>query len=77
MSDLKKYKAGDVVYYLGRTRAEVLDNTLAPGGTNLKEALLFLKTAQGSSVIVPVAHQDLFISEKQIGILQRWPLTKQ
>lgn len=77
MADVKKYKEGDVVYYLGRTKSTVLGNTLKPGGINADEAVLFLKTAQGSSVVVPVAHQEEFISEKQIGILQRWPLAKQ
>ena len=77
MAEIKKYKKGDVVYYLGRTRATVLGNTLDPGGINADEAVLFLKTAQGSSVVVPVAFQDEFISEKQIKVWQRGPLAKQ
>lgn len=73
---MKKYKKGDTLYYLGRTRCTVLDNTLKPGDGNISEAVLFLQSAQGSSIIVPVAFQEKFVSEAQIPFYKKWPLTQ-
>lgn len=74
MPDIKNYKAGDVLYYLGRTKCTVIANTLKPGGVNADEAVLFLATEQGGSVVVPVAFQERFVSEIKIPFLRKWPL---
>lgn len=72
----QKYNTGDVVYYLGRTKCTVLSNTLKGGGVNLDEAVMYLRSAQGTCIAVPVKHQDLFLSEKPIGLFDKWPLKR-
>ena len=73
MADVKKYGKGETLWYLGRTRCTVVHNTLKPGGVNADEAILFLKSASGSSVAIPVIEQEQFVSEKQISFLKSWP----
>ena len=75
MADVKKYGKGETLWYLGRTRCTVVHNTLKPGGVNADEATLFLKTASGSSVAIPVVEQEQFVSEHQISFFKKWPLT--
>ena len=74
MSNQKKWKAGETAFYLGRIKCTVLSNTLKPGGINVDEALIFLQSAQGSSVVVPVEHQEKFLAEKQLPLFKTWPL---
>lgn len=71
MAEIKKYKKGQTVWYLVRTRCEVLENTLKPGEGNLEEAVLFLRSAQGSSIVVPVAFQDQFVTDKSPTLAQK------
>lgn len=71
MAEIKKYKKGQTVWYLVRTKCTVLENTLKPGEGNLEEAVLFLKSAQGSSIVVPVAFQEQFISDKAPTLAQK------
>lgn len=72
MADIKKYKEGQTLYYRGRAKCTVIQNTLAPGGTNANEAILWLRDGSGAAIAVPVLNQHLFVTEKQIGILQKW-----
>jgi len=72
MADVKKYNVGDILYYRGRAKCTVIQNTLAPGGTNIGEAVLWLRDGSGAAIAVPVLNQHLFVTEKQIGILQKW-----
>ncbi len=75
MADVKKYSKGDILYYLGRTKCEVVRNTLKPGGVNADEAVLFLKTVSGSCVAIPVAEQEEFVTETKISFMKPWPPT--
>lgn len=72
MEDVKKYRKGDVLYYRGRAKCTVVQNTLLPGESNLKEAVLFLRDGSGACIAVPVLNQHLFVTETQIGMLQKW-----
>lgn len=74
MADIKKYSKGDILYYLGRTKCEVVRNTLKAGGVNADEATLFLRViGSGSCHAVPVAEQELFVSETKIAFMRTWP----
>lgn len=72
MADIKKYKPGETLYYRGRQKCTVIQNTLSAGGVNASEAVLWLRDGSGAAIAVPVLNQHLFVSETQIGILQKW-----
>lgn len=74
MSNVKNYKKGQTLFYLGKTRSTVIHNTLKAGGVNADEAVLFLRTVQGTCIAIPVAEQELFVSETQLPFLQKWQI---
>lgn len=75
MPDVKQYKVGETYFYLGRTRCTIEAETLKGGGANADDAIIQIRTAQGTPVVFLYKTADRYLSEKQIGIFQKWPLT--
>jgi hypothetical protein len=69
------YKVGETYYYLGRTRCTVEAETLKGGGANIDEAVLQVRTANGTPILMLYKTAENYLSEKRIGLLQKWPLT--
>ena len=75
MANVNAPKVGDEFFYLGRTRCTVNGSTLEPGGVNADKALIEIKTVQGTPHTFLYKNAPQYLSEKQIGFLQKWPLT--
>ncbi len=77
MADVNNPKVGDTFYYLGRTRCTVVAETLKGGGVNMDEALGQIETVSGTPVVFLFKTASRYLSEKQIPIWKKWPLSKQ
>lgn len=69
------YKVGQTYYYLGRTRCTIEAETLEGGGVNLGSALIQIRTANGTPIVFLYKTAGAYLSEKQIPIWKKWPLT--
>lgn len=72
---MANYKVGQTYFYLGRTRCTVMAETLKPGGVNADEAIIQIETAQGTPITFLYKFADRYLSETQIPIWKKWPLT--
>lgn len=77
MADVNNPKVGDTFYYLGRTRCTVIGETLKPGDGNKDEALVQIETVSGTPITFLFKTAPRYLSEKQIPIWKKWPLSKQ
>lgn len=70
-------KKGDVFYYLGRTKCTVEAETLRPGDGNREEALVQIRTQQGTPIVFLYKTSADYLSAVKIPIMKKWPLTVQ
>lgn len=77
MADVNNPSEGDTFYFLGRTRCTVIGETLRPGNGNIDEAVVQIETAQGTPYTFLYTKSARYLSEKQIPIWKKWPLSKQ
>lgn len=77
MADVKNYKVGQTYYLLGRTKCTVIAETLKGGGVNADEALIQVETVSGTPYTFLYKTADRYLSEKQIGLFKKWPLSPQ
>ena len=75
MADVNSPRIGDTFYWLGRTRCEVVAETLKGGGVNLDEALVQVETVSGTPYLFLYKTSARYLSAKQIPIFKKWPLT--
>ncbi len=72
MANANAPKVGDEFFYLGRTRCTVNGSTLKPGGINSDEALIEIKTVQGTPHTFLYMNAPDYLSEKQLSLFERW-----
>lgn len=62
---MQKYKRGQVLtHILLNTRCVVVHNTLAPGGSNLDEAIIVVKMLNNTFQPIPVKYQDEYLTTR-------------
>lgn len=72
MANVKHYKVGETYFYLGKTRCQIVGETLKPGGVNADEAIIQIETVQGTAITFLYKLADRYLSEKQVPFLQKW-----
>ena len=75
MADVKNPRVGDTFYWLGRTRCEVVAETLRPGDGNKDEAVVQVETVSGTPYLFLYKTSARYLSAKHIGYFKKWPLT--
>lgn len=68
------YKVGQEYWY-GRTRCKIEAENLKGGGVNLDDALIQIRTANGSPVVLFYKTAHLYLSETRPSLFKKWPLT--
>lgn len=75
MANPNSPKVGDIFYLLGRTKCEVIAETLKGGGANIDEALVQIETVQGTPFTFLYKTSARYLSETKIPLMKSWPLT--
>jgi len=70
------YKVGQEYWY-GRTRCKIEAESLRPGDGNINEALIQIRTANGSPVVLFYKTAHLYLSETRPPLFKKWPLTSE
>lgn len=68
------YKVGDE-YYFGRTRCKIEAENLKPGGVNLDDALIQIRTVSGTPYVFFYKTAHLYLSKTKPPLFKKWPLT--
>lgn len=62
---MTKYKRGDVLTHIPlNQRCVVVHNTLAPGGVNESEAVIFIRMVNNTMQTIPVKYQDEWLTTR-------------
>lgn len=60
---MERYKRGTVLTHIPlNQRCVVVHNTLAPGGTNADEAVIFIRMTNNTMQTIPVKYQDEWLT---------------